>query len=223
MKDHFYFLLSRWQQAFMNRCFVIEFIVTILVLFLVRLTFSIFSAYIELREGFQFNDPLLEKFMAYDLTYPIFGIIYGSILVALTSLIYYPHRLMILFEAYALVVLTRLLTMFVLPLAPPEQMIILKDPVVEFIGSGKALANDLFFSGHTATLFLLFLSVPRKIKWVFLVCCALVATGVLIQKVHYTVDVLVAPFISYGCYCLVVGFFYRRYKGEVFRDEAGSF
>jgi len=47
--------------------------------------------------------------------------------------------------------------MYSAPLDAPERLILLNDPFVQFIGSGEALTKDLFFSGHTATLFLLFL------------------------------------------------------------------
>ncbi len=42
-------------------------------------------------------------------------------------------------------------------------MIILNDPLVEFFGTGQTLTKDLFFSGHTATLLILFLVSEKKI------------------------------------------------------------
>jgi membrane-associated phospholipid phosphatase len=83
-------------------------------------------------------------------------------------------------------------------------MIILNDPLVEFFGTGQTLTKDLFFSGHTATLLILFLVSEKKIvKTVFLISTILVAIAVLLQHVHYTIDVFAAVFFTYACYKLL--------------------
>ena len=51
--------------------------------------------------------------------------------------------------------------MWATPLDPPPGMIVLEDPLVQlFGGASRPLTRDLFFSGHTSTMFLLFLAVP---------------------------------------------------------------
>jgi len=73
------------------------------------------------------------------------------------------------------------------------------DPLVQVFGTGEVLTRDLFFSGHTATLALLALLAPgRTSRRFFVVCTLLVAVCVLWQHVHYTVDVLVAPFFAFA-------------------------
>jgi PAP2 superfamily C-terminal len=203
--------------ALKDRYFSLEFLISLFLLGLTLLLFTRFAQFVESREGVQFKDPFLESFTAINLTKIIFSFIYAGIFMAILLLISFPHKLMILFEAYTLMVLTRILMMYCLPLAPPEGIILLKDPFVEFFGTGKTLVNDLFFSGHTATLFLLFFTSPKKFKWFFLVDAVFVASCVLLQKVHYTVDVLVAPFISYCCYQLILNFHNRRYvkRGKI--------
>jgi hypothetical protein len=67
--------------------------------------------------------------------------------------------------------------------------------------TGTTLLKDLFFSGHTATLFLLFLTARvSMVRLIFLLCT--IATGALLmlQHVHYSVDVAAAPFFAYACY-----------------------
>lgn len=219
MRNRYIYFKSNWHAALTNRYFVVEFIISTFILVLTMLIFSKFTIFVEMRKGIQFNDPVLESFKAIDLTSPIFSMIYGGILFALASLVSSPYRLMILFEAYALMVLIRIVMMYILPLSPPIGMILLQDPFVEFFGTGKTLVNDLFFSGHTATMFLLFLAVPKKLKWIFLIITIFVAISVLIQKAHYTVDVLVAPYISFTCYHLILKFFRFRYKGESYDLE----
>lgn len=212
MNGYFITFKNHWHKALTNRYFVVEFTASVFILVFTMLVFSKFTEFIEVREGIQFNDPVLETFKAIDLTKPIFTMIYGGILFALASLASSPYRLMVLFEAYALMVLTRIVMMSILPLSPPIGMIFLQDPFVEFFGNGKTLVNDLFFSGHTATLFLLFLAVPKKLKWAFFIVTILVAVSVLLQKAHYTVDVLVAPYVSFVCHYLILKFFRFRYK-----------
>jgi membrane-associated phospholipid phosphatase len=95
--------------------------------------------------------------------------------------------------------------MYLLPLEPPAKMIILNDPFVEFFGTGQTLTKDLFFSGHTATLFILFLVSEKKVyKTIFLISTVAVAVAVLLQHVHYTIDVFAAVFFTYACYKLVL-------------------
>ncbi len=212
MSKYYKMIRDNWRTALTNRYFVIEFILSILLLILTVMIFSKFTDFVELRNGIQFKDPFLETFKAFDLTEFIFVMIYGAILITVFTLLSSPYGLMILFESYVLIVLIRLVMMFFLPLVPPEGTIVLRDPVVELFGNGKVLLNDLFFSGHTATMFLLLLVAPKKLKFLFLMGTIIVALSVLLQKVHYTVDVLVAPFISYTCYTLVLRYFRFRYK-----------
>ena len=90
------------------------------------------------------------------------------------------------------------------PFEAPEKLIVLKDPFVEMFGSGESLTKDLFFSGHTATLFLLFLVVESKcLKYVFLVSAIIVGVAIVLQHVHYVIDVFAAPFFTYACFVFV--------------------
>jgi membrane-associated phospholipid phosphatase len=102
-------------------------------------------------------------------------------------------------------VVFRLIAMYVTPFSAPEKLLLLDDPFVQFFGSGQILTKDLFFSGHTATLFLLFLIADKKSFKIFFLCCTLlVAAAVILQHVHYTVDVFTAPFFAYTSYRIVI-------------------
>jgi len=97
--------------------------------------------------------------------------------------------------------------MSVTPLEAPPGMIPLDDPLVRLLGPGKLLTKDLFFSGHTATLFLLGCAVPgRRSRILFFVCTAIVGISVLWQHVHYTIDVLAAPLFAYASFRTAVLF-----------------
>ena len=93
--------------------------------------------------------------------------------------------------------------MYLIPLDPPENIISLNDPFVQYFSSSEILTKDLFFSGHTSTIFMLYLVSTKKIlKRIFLFCTVLVALFVLLQHVHYSVDVFAAPFFTFTAYKL---------------------
>lgn len=179
-----------------------EFVLTLIALILMLVLFSRFAVFVEGRPGVVLDDPLLRLLPSFDLTWPIFVVIYGGILLGVVTLARLPDALLLAMRSYVLLLVVRIAAMYVAPFAPPEKMILLIDPVAG-IGPGNALRNDLFFSGHTATLFLLSLtSVPSHLRRLFLVLTILLGAMLLLQHVHYTVDVLSALFFTWGCYSL---------------------
>jgi membrane-associated phospholipid phosphatase len=117
---------------------------------------------------------------------------------------------MFILQAYSLLGVIRMAAMYIIPLNPPPDMIPLNDPFVEYFGTGRLLTKDLFFSGHTATLFLLFLTVQsKKLKILFLTCTIALGLSVLLQHVHYSIDVLAAPFFTYTCFHIIL-FFHKK-------------
>jgi len=179
----------------------IEFACSVLFLFIVLLAFTQFLNYVEVRDGFVFNDPILSCFPAVDVTWFTFATIYFSLIFAIYYFSKRPNLLLLALQAFGIMVLFRMAAMYLLPLNPPQTMIPLTDPFVEFFGTGKTLTRDLFFSGHTATLFLFFLVSPRgSVKTIFFILTIFVAASVLAQHVHYSIDVFAAPFFAYAAY-----------------------
>ena len=63
--------------------------------------------------------------------------------------------------------------------------------------TGSYNQHDLFFSGHTANLFLTsMLYQNKKLKYFFLVITFFTATFLVLQKAHYSIDVIFAPVFS---------------------------
>lgn len=181
-----------------------EFAVTLLLLASTLISLANFLNYVEARKGVVLHDPILNLFNPIDLTWFIFALIYSSLTVAIITLFKTPNQLVFAIQVYAFMVVLRIAAMYLLPLEPPAKMIILNDPFVEFFGTGQSLTKDLFFSGHTATLFILFLVSEKKIiKTFFLISTIAVAVAVLLQHVHYTIDVFAAVFFTYACYSLL--------------------
>jgi hypothetical protein len=178
-----------------------------------------FLAWVEIRPGVVLPDPVHEWFSPVDLTWLIFSLIYVGLIVAIASLLRRPDRLILAFQGYSLLVWFRIGAMYLVPLEPPATTIPLQDPFVQFFGSGQVLMKDLFFSGHTSTLFLLYLTAWHPaLKRVFLACVITVAIAIIIHQTHYTIDVYVAPFFSYASYRIVTKLNRRLFGHEFIRE-----
>ncbi len=95
--------------------------------------------------------------------------------------------------------------MYVTPLDVPAGLVPLHDPLASLFGVGPDIRRDLFFSGHTATVFLFYLcAVDRRIRAILLGASVAVGACLLLQHVHYTIDVIAAPYFAYGCYRVVL-------------------
>jgi len=193
-----------WKTFFQTKRNRIEFVITILLLIAVIFSFSQFLQFIEQREGVILPDPLLATFTPVDLTWLTFTLIYLSIIIFIYSIRNKPEDILMALQVYGLMVVFRTISMYLTPLNAPAALILLDDPFVQFFGKGEILTKDLFFSGHTGTLFLLFLLTERKsLKFIFLISTIAVGIAVLLQHVHYSIDVFVAPFVAYGSFRIV--------------------
>jgi len=195
----------RWQEAIRSPSFRRQLLLTVLILEVLLLAYAHFLDWIQLRPGVVLHDPLLASFQPRKVTWVVFALIYGSLALALGSLGTRPAALLVALQSYALVIAARMAAMYFVPLDPPVRMIHLKDPFVQLFDMHVVLTRDLFFSGHVATLFLLFLTARNRVlRAAFLVVTVVVGTGLIWQHVHYTIDVLAAPFVTFGCYRLVL-------------------
>jgi len=196
-------LIILWKNKFSERGFRNEFLIVISILIISLISLSNFLLFNELREGEVVADPVLNLFSPVNVTWLTFLIIYAGLIIAVIYLIKFPEQLSLAFLTYSITALMRLIAMYTLPLNPPVNIIPLNDPFVQLFGTGNILLKDLFFSGHTSTLFILYLIIEnKKLKTFFLLLTISVAVCVLIQHVHYTVDVLAAPFFTYGSFIL---------------------
>ena len=164
-----------------------------------------FYHFIQARPGQRLADPLLALLPVHDVSALTFALIYGAIVATLAYLLPRPQRLLQALWAYYFLQLLRMLTLWLLPLEPPTTLLILHDPVMDriFEVTTQPIVRDLFFSGHTATMVLLTL-VGRGRKWHWILGLMSVAVGVLVlvQRVHYSCDVLAAPLFAWLAYWL---------------------
>jgi hypothetical protein len=163
-----------------------------------------FLVMVEHRAGVVLADPVLAALVPYNMTWPIFIVLYGSLVAAIASILRDPMVVARALRAYAALVVLRMVCMWTVPLDPPPGMIALVDPVVQqATGSGATLTRDLFFSGHTSILTLIAFVLPqRSMRRLFAVLAVLMGWMVLQQHVHYTVDVIVAPLAAFAAVTL---------------------
>jgi hypothetical protein len=154
------------------------------------------------KQGYLLNDPVLNFFTPEDWSNSV-NLILGVSLVQ-TILMYRKEPAVLLngVMTYCVVNILRAITMYTVTLEPPADMILLVDPISAlFVYPDKAFAKDLFFSGHVSTVMaMVFIERNRLWYWIKLGGTALMSVFLAWQHVHYTVDLVVAPFVAYFAY-----------------------
>jgi len=158
-----------------------------------------FFRLIEERPGAIPPDPLIHHMGPMDLSVPVFVVLYGAILLAVVLIARSPAMLLRALRAYLVLLLMRMVTMFLFTLEPPIDLIELVDPVTQlFYPDDRPFRKDLFFSGHTATLALLAFFVPGlRVRALLWSATAFVGVAVILQHVHWTIDVVFAPLFAW--------------------------
>lgn len=184
-------LRQEWQGAWSAPLFRLKMIIGLILLAATVSSFPFFFQRIELRQGVALPDPVLRWLPSHDVSLPLFILIWSLSALTLFRAIRNPRILLVFIWSYVLLSLLRMLTITLLPLEPPANLIGLVDPLSNFFYGPKFVTKDLFPSGHTSTMFLLFFCLTGKgdRRLALVVTCA-VAFLLLIQHVHYTVDIL---------------------------------
>ena len=164
---------------------------------------GLYLCYNETRtNGTVLNDFILANILPRDVSTALFSITWICILGGLPILLRTPDRALKVFWGISIVCIMRSVVMYLVPLDPPIGIIPLRDPFVEgAFSDNKVLVKDLFFSGHTCNMVLL--TLYMDIKWLKIILVfASTAVGylLLVQHVHYTIDVIAAPFFAYLSY-----------------------
>jgi len=153
---------------------------------------------IEVREGIEINDLILSVLPAKDCSVAIFILIWSSVALATIRFVKNPMLFILFLWSYVALCITRIITISLVPLDAPAGLIPLRDPLSNYFYGQVFITKDLFYSGHTASLFLIFLCLEKKNdKLIVLFATGLVGLLLLIQHVHYSMDVLAAPFFAY--------------------------
>jgi membrane-associated phospholipid phosphatase len=182
---------QEWQVAWGTPTFRRKVVMGIAILIPILAFFPYFFQRIEHRHGIILNDPVLRVLTPHNVSVPLFIIIWALSLLSIVRAAQHPRMFLTFLWAFIPLSLFRMLTISLVPLDPPVGLIGLADPLSNFFYGPKFITRDLFFSGHTSTVFLLYLCLPGKAdKQLALAATLSVAILLLVQHVHYTLDVL---------------------------------
>ncbi len=201
MQNKLFEFEDNWTNLKSNNRNKYYFIGTVIVFAISMFIFTRYLNFIEARPGVVLPDPILAFYPAIDISWFTFIVMYGTVVLVILSLFKTPIQLAFAVQTYILMLWVRIIAMYSIPLEAPATILPLIDPMVSEIGVGTLMTKDLFFSGHTATIFLMYLASQKKIfRTLFLIATITIGIAVLIQHVHYSVDVIAAPFFAYTCY-----------------------
>lgn len=139
----------------------------------------------------------------------------AAIAISLILIVAKPKYLLFTIKAAAIFIATRAVFISVTHIGIyPGQ--IGPDPTGFFdhIYTGLGLEAGFFFSGHTGLPFLMALIMWDEKLWryAYLTLSIVFGIAVLFAHVHYTMDVLAAPYMSYGIFKMSEYFFAEDYK-----------
>src|SRR6185437_15345171 len=173
---------QEWQGAWSVPGFRSKMIIGVILVLATLSCFPIFFQWIEHRPGTPLADPILRWLPARNVSVPLFILIWSLSLLTLVRAIQTPRILLVFLWSYFLLSLLRMLTIYLLPLEPPANLIGLVDPLSNFFYGPKFITKDLFPSGHTSTMLLLFLCLNgKKDRRIALVVTFAVAFLLLVQ------------------------------------------
>lgn len=194
---------SDWQEAWGNLVFRRKIITSAVVLIILVFSLPSFFHYIEKREGAYLHDLILQAIPAVDVSLPTFLIIWTISGLVIVRMIQNPGFALLMLSSFTLLCIARMVSITMVPLDPPDGLIRLNDPLTSMVygGKDKFMTKDLFFSGHTSNMFLMCLCLTKKTdKYLAFIATIAVGILVLVQHVHYTIDVLAAFFFTYTIY-----------------------
>lgn len=192
---------NAWRLAWSQPAFRKKLGVTFALNITVVILLPAFFQHIEQRNGMQLNDILLSNIPAINVSLPIFIIIWSTALLTFFRATRQPEILITFLFSFFLLSILRIGSITLVPLNPPKDLIPLVDPLTNTFYGGSFISKDLFFSGHVATQVLMCLCLKKRMDKLLTAISALsVGILVLLQHVHYTIDIIAAPFVTYFCF-----------------------
>jgi PAP2 superfamily C-terminal len=182
-----------WSQYIRNKSFRNKLAGGLLLLVLLIAFLPYYFAFIEARKGIVLNDLFLNFIESANVSIPTFIIIWSLCLWYLFKSYKDPALMLLILWGFNILSISRIISIYLVPLEPPNNLIELIDPITNSFYGAKFITKDLFFSGHTATLVCLALCLKtRRDQIIVFTGAIIVGILVLIQHVHYTIDVIAA-------------------------------
>jgi hypothetical protein len=190
------------KKALYNEAFRINLILGLILLVALFIFTSFYFSYIEcLPRGTVLDDWVLRRLPARDVSTLIVLFEASVFILLLARVSTNPVMFITFLFSSVLIYATRDLTIGITQLRAPVGLIELKDPIAGMVYRYGFVTRDLFYSGHIAFVFLIFLCDNNKIdRYYTLLACILIGFLLLVQHVHYMIDILAAPFFSFVCF-----------------------
>jgi len=192
---------KNWQTAWKSKSFRKQVVSGTIALIITFSFFPFFFQVIEKRNGIVLNDWLLNWLPPHDVSVSIFIFVWALTLLLLIRMVRQPYIFTVMLWSYVLLSVIRIGTITLTALNAPKGLIVLADPLSNVFYGKSFITKDLFYSGHTSTAFLMYLCLQKQYDKIFaLFATLMIGSLLLIQHVHYTVDVLAAPVFAFLCY-----------------------
>jgi hypothetical protein len=211
-------MIKIWIQFLSKNRNLRETVFTTFLFGLISFLFSWFLIYVENRDHYlgEFIDPFF-FWDPIDFSIPIFILTYGIIFSYITFHVKSPLKIVHFIQMIIFIVICRIISLTFIPFDAPllvestamaatkdgQTLIPLLDPILNNMiyhqdSSGTYTHHDLFFSGHTAKCLLAALLFEnKKMKIFFITLTCIMATFLVLQHVHYSIDILFAPLVSF--------------------------
>lgn len=196
---------QRWREVDRTGAYRREWAATVLAGIMVIWFLPTYFAHIQARPGLLVYEPLLPHIPSIDVSTYINWLIYPCIVSAIIYFSFFPRVLLRAVQTYIVMTLFRTISIYMFPMVPPEGLIYLNDPFLNNMLYRGYVTKDLFFSGHTATIFLIaFLAQHRLMKVLYYVALVALVVLILLQHMHYTIDIVAAPLFVLLSYRLIM-------------------
>lgn len=104
------------------------------------------------------------------------------------------HQWIIISDNFFILISIRMIMMSLLPLKASSDIIRASDVWDVYTGT---LIHDLFFSGHVSLIAMFYFQFDEYWRGYLLMGIA-ISIAMLLCRMHYTIDIVVAPFVSFG-------------------------
>lgn len=192
-----------WREAWTSMVFRRKLIAGSILFIAVLFYYPYFFAAIQKKQGTLIDDFVLAFLPSVNMSATIFSFIYITVIVGIFRASQSPYLFLLFLWSMLFLSLSRIITISFVPLEPPPGLVSLVDPVLLPFYGPNNITKDLFYSGHTGSVFLVFLILRRrKEKIAALIATIVVGFSLLLQHIHYTIDVLSAPLFVYFVFIL---------------------
>jgi hypothetical protein len=190
-----------WKTLWTSNVFRMHFILTFVLFVVITHYCTWYMSVWETRKGILLLDPLLNHLPPHDFSLPIFLLIHSALFLSVFFNLDDPKMLLKAFQGYALLLIVRTICIYLIPLETPRGMIYLRDPFIAMmLNHVNVVTKDLFFSGHISSMCLfIYFSHKRSWRTYLKFATPVLAALILWQHVHYTVDIIAAPFFAFAC------------------------